>query len=143
MADYDSLVIVPLLPFPPRMFNTASDPDPEVRPWPSLSEAARYLGVAESALSRRDVLGGERMGLQEIRLSPTTVTRLAREYRRRIVDEVVFDLVEHAREHAPDQVEPVELEIDAFFRRNPVAAPDVAEDLARRHLPPHCIGISR
>ena len=76
---------------------------PDVRAWPSLSRAARALGVDKSTLSRRDDLHGERVGQQEIRLSPATVMRLAREYRRRVVDEVAFDLVEYAREQAQDQ----------------------------------------
>jgi len=63
--------------------------------------------------------------------------RLAREYRRRVVDEVSFDLVEYAREHAEDQVEAVEAEIDAYLAGHPATPPDVAEllELARRHLP--------
>jgi hypothetical protein len=88
---------------------------PDVRAWPSLSRAARALGVNKSTLSRRDDLHGERLGQQEIRLSPATVMRLAREYRRRVVDEVAFDLVEYAREQAQDQTEAVEAEIDAYL----------------------------
>ena len=81
---------------------------PDVRAWPSLSRAARALGVDKSTLSRRDDLHGERVGQQEIRLSPATVMRLAREYRRRVVDEVAFDLVEYAHEHAEEQLDAVE-----------------------------------
>jgi hypothetical protein len=62
---------------------------------------------------------------------------LAREYRRRVVDEVAFDLVEYAREHAEEQVEAVEAEIDAYLATHPVTPPDIAQllELARRHLP--------
>ncbi|MGA3129130.1 MAG: hypothetical protein ABSB36_10260 [Candidatus Dormibacteria bacterium] len=110
---------------------------PDVRAWPSLSRAARALGVDKSTLSRRDDLHGERVGQQEIRLSPATVMRLAREYRRRVVDEVAFDLVEYAREQAQDQTEAVEAEIDAYLAGHPSTPPDVAQllELARRHLP--------
>jgi hypothetical protein len=111
---------------------------PDVRAWPSLGRAARALGIDKSTLSRRDDLHGERVGQQEIRLSPATVMRLAREYRRRVVDDVAFDLVEYAREHAEDQVEAVEVEIDAYLASRPVPPPDIAQllELARRHLPP-------
>jgi hypothetical protein len=63
--------------------------------------------------------------------------RLAREYRRRVVDEVAFDLVEYAREQAQDQTEAVEAEIDAYLAGHPSTPPDVAQllELARRHLP--------
>jgi hypothetical protein len=63
--------------------------------------------------------------------------RLAREYRRRVVDEVAFDLVEYAREHAEDQTEAVEAEIDASLAGDPSSPPDVIQllELARRHLP--------
>src|ERR1019366_6829830 len=110
---------------------------PDVRAWPSLSRAARALGVDKSTLSRRDDLHGERVGQQEIRLSPATVMRLAREYRRRVVDEVAFALVEYAREHAEDQLDAVEAEIDAYLAGHPSTPPDVAEllELARRPLP--------
>ena len=110
---------------------------PDVRAWPSLSRAARALGVDKSTLSRRDDLHGERVGQQEIRLSPATVMRLAREYRRRVVDEVAFDLVEYAREQAQDQTEAVEAEIDAYLAGHPSSPPDVVQllELARRHLP--------
>ena len=110
---------------------------PDVRAWPSLSRAGRALGVDKSTLSRRDDLHGERVGQQEIRLSPATVMRLAREYRRRAIDEVAFDLVEYAREHSGDQMKAVEAEIDAYLAGHPATPPDVAEllELARRHLP--------
>jgi hypothetical protein len=64
--------------------------------------------------------------------------RLAREYRRRVIDEVAFDLVEYAREHVEDQMEAVEAEIDAYLAGHPATPPDVAQllELARRHLSP-------
>src|ERR1017187_2815101 len=110
---------------------------PDVRAWPSLSRAARALGVDKSTLSRRDDLHGERVGQQEIRLSPATVMRLAREYRRRVVDEVAFDLVEYARGHAEEQVEAAEAGTDAYVAGPPSPPPDGAEllGLARRPLP--------
>jgi hypothetical protein len=110
----------------------------DVRAWPSLTRTAHYLGVDKSTLSRRQDLHGERVGQQEVRVSPETVMRLSREYRRRVIDEVAHDLVEHARQHATDQVPAVEAEIDAFLANEPVlASGDVAQllDLARQHLP--------
>ncbi len=87
----------------------------DVRVWPSLSQAARYLGVDKATLSRRRDLERERVGPQQVRLSPATVMRLAREYRKRVVDEVAFDLVEHARQRVPDQTAAVEEEIDGVL----------------------------
>ena len=50
---------------------------------------------------------------------------------------MAFDLVEYAREHAEEQVEAVEAEIDAYLATHPVTPPDIAQllELARRHLP--------
>jgi hypothetical protein len=94
----------------------------DVRAWPSLSQAARYLGVDKATLSRRSDLQTVRVGRQEQRLSPAAVMRLAREYRRRVVDEVAFELVEHARVRVPDQVPTVEQEIDAVLAAGSSAA---------------------
>ncbi len=111
----------------------------DVRAWPSLTRAAHYLGVDKSTLSRREDLRGERVGQQEIRISPETVMRLAREYRRRVIEEVAYDLIEHSRHHAEDQVPVVESEIDVFLAANPVRpSGDLTQllELARQHLPP-------
>jgi len=109
----------------------------DVRAWPSLTRAARYLGVDKSTLSRREDLHGERVGQQEIRIAPETVMRLAREYRRRVLDEVAYDLVEHTRQQAEDQVAAVKSEVDAFLAAHPARPSDVAQllELARQHLP--------
>ncbi|MGI8846867.1 MAG: hypothetical protein ACR2GX_01165 [Candidatus Dormibacteria bacterium] len=119
----------------------------DVRAWPSLTRAARFLGVEPSTLSRRDDLNGERAGRQEIRVSPTTVVHLSREYRRRGPDEVAHDLIDHARRKAADQVPAVEAEIDHYLASNPaVASTDRVQllELAHRHLPPElCTLIER
>jgi hypothetical protein len=110
----------------------------DVRAWPSLTRAAAFLGVDKSTLSRRDDLAGQPVGQQEIRVAPGVVVRLAREYRRRILEEVVFDLVEYARKHEPNQVAAVDQEIEESLARNPLAVHDPAEaliTLARDHLP--------
>jgi hypothetical protein len=112
----------------------------DVRAWPSLNKAARFLGVDPATLSRRHDLNGEHVGQQEIRISPATVVRLARQYKRRVLSEVLFDLIEHARKRAPDQVDAVDAEIEAWLEANPLPArPNDREDLlrlARDHLPP-------
>lgn len=114
-------------------------PSIDIRAWPTLSTAARMLGVAPSTLSQRDDLAALQADVLEKRISPGTVIRLARLYRRRVVDEVGFDLVAYAAEHAPDLIPAVRDEID---RALATAAPpsDVSAqaflDAAEAYLPP-------
>lgn len=84
----------------------------DIRAWPTLSAAARMLGVAPSTLSRLPGIVAERVGVQQRRVSPATVMRLARHYRRRVVEEVAHDLVARARLEAPELVSDVQGEID-------------------------------
>lgn len=107
--------------------DAATRPVSDVSAWPSLSRAARYLGVDKATLSRRSDLDVEHVGQQETRISPATVIRLAREYRRRVVDEVAYDLVELARHRAPDQVAAVEQDIDAVLAE-PSSGPKADQD---------------
>ena len=111
----------------------------DVRAWLSLSRAAVMLGVNKATLSRRADLALMPVGQQEKRISPTAVMRLAREYRRRVVDEVGYDLVEHARHVAPDQLAAVELEVDDVMRERPGAANEDLQGflrMAESNLPP-------
>jgi hypothetical protein len=97
------------------------------------------LGVAPSTLSRRTDLVTQRAGAQELRVSPGTVIRLARLYRRRVVDEVGFALVAHATEHAPERVAAVENEIDrtlAVTGPPSSVAPEAFLQAAEAYLPP-------
>lgn len=90
----------------------------DVRGWPSLSRAARILGVSASTLSRRRDLETESVGLQELRISPTAIIILAREYRRRVLDEVAFDLAEYARACDPSLVDAIQAEIDQAWAKS-------------------------
>lgn len=90
---------------------------------PNITTAAAMLGVSPATVSRRDDLVRERRGERELALPPAEVMRLAAIYRRRSLNEVAEALVVYARENAPEQVEPVEEEIENFIaaRRAPPA----------------------
>jgi hypothetical protein len=110
----------------------------DVRAWPSLSRAARFLGVDKSTLARRHDLGGEHVGQQAIHIAPGVVVRLAREYRRRIVEEVLFDLHAYVQDRAPDQLAALDAEVAHALEQNPIVARDTKAELltfARDHLP--------
>ena len=74
------------------------------------------LGVSPSTLSRRDDLDLRPAGRQEQRLAPSTVIRLAHEYRRWIVDAVAYDLIEFARSRDASLVPMIEEVIDNTYR---------------------------
>jgi len=83
--------------------------------YPTLSEAARLLGVSASTLSRREDLICERMGERDKRITASEVMRLAAIYRKRSVGEVAADLIVCARNNSPAFVEYVQDEIERFF----------------------------
>lgn len=80
--------------------------------WPSLSQAARLLGVSPSTLSRYPGLATQPFGRLEHRVSPAIVIRLAREYRRRVVEDVSYDLVALAELRDRRQARVVAREVD-------------------------------
>ena len=82
--------------------------------YPNITAAARILGVDASTLSRRKDLEVQQRGERDRVLSASEVMRLAVVYRKRSINEVAQELVEHARRNAPDDVERVEEEIEAF-----------------------------
>lgn len=67
-----------------------------LRPYPTMSQAARLLGVAASTLSRRADLAVEARGDRDLVLLPAEVLRLARVYRKRSINEVAADLIDLA-----------------------------------------------
>jgi hypothetical protein len=93
--------------------------------YPTLSQAAKLLGVSPSTLSRRSDVLYEAMGARDKRLPATEVLRLAATYRKRSINEVAFDLIIYAREHAPTHVPEVEQEVERFFGL--LAPPSVSE----------------
>jgi hypothetical protein len=80
--------------------------------YPTLTEAARLLGVSASTLSRRNDVVCERMGERDKRVPAGEVLRLAVVYRKRSLGEVAADLIGRARERSPRDAEHVQEEIE-------------------------------
>jgi hypothetical protein len=106
--------------------------------YPTLTEAARLLGVSASTLSRRDDLVCERMGERDKRVPAGEVMRLAAVYHKRAVGEVAADLITRTREHSPQHAEHVQEEIERFFERReaPMLTDGAFLAEAERALPP-------
>lgn len=85
--------------------------------YPTLTEAARLLGVSASTLSRRDDLVVEQMGERDKRIPAGEVMRLAVVYRKRSLGEVSADLIARARESTPQHAEHVQEEVERFFEQ--------------------------
>lgn len=92
--------------------------------YPNLTEAAAILGVSPSTLSRRADLGAERRGERDLVLSPRQVLRLAGVYRKRSLNEVAQDLIDHAEALSPESRREVEGEVETFFEARTPAAQD-------------------
>jgi len=105
--------------------------------YPTLTEAARLLGVSASTLSRRDDLQCERMGERDKRVSAGEVMRLAAVYRKRSLGEVAADLIARTRERAPEHAEHVREEVELFFEQSEPAGLSAGKFLAEaeRALP--------
>jgi hypothetical protein len=97
------------------MSTTIQTPDISLLAYPTLTEAARLLGVSASTLSRRGDLVHERMGERDKRVSAGEVMRLAAVYRKRSLGEVAVDLIGGAQERSPAYVGHVQEEIERFF----------------------------
>jgi hypothetical protein len=109
--------------------------------YPTLSSAARILGVAPSTLSRRTDLQIEARGERDKVLRPAEVMRLAVVYRKRSLNEVAADLVAHVREHAPDATDAVDEELETFIDQlaRPASELDQLLELAERNLPENVV----
>jgi hypothetical protein len=95
--------------------------------YPTLTEAARLLGVSASTLSRRDDLVVERMGERDKRIPAGEVMRLAVVYRKRSLGEVAADLIGHVWESSPQYAEHVQEEVERFFeQKEPLVLSDGA-----------------
>lgn len=113
-------------------------PDISLLAYPTLTEAARLLGVSASTLSRREDLVHERMGERDKRISACEVMRLAAVYRKRSLGEVAADLISCARGNAPASVEHVQEEIERFFEEgtpSPASSESTFLAEAERALP--------
>lgn len=106
--------------------------------YPTLSAAARMIGVAPSTLSRRSDLEPLQRGSRDQVLPPAEVLRLAAIYRKRSLNEVAADLIDSAAEHTPADAERVEEALETFFAgHSQKGSADEFLAQARRHLPDH------
>lgn len=113
-----------------------ADSTDSLQAYPNIRAAAEILGVAASTLSRRADRSVERRGERDRVLPAAEVLRLGTVFRRRSLNDVAHDLLEHARTAAPADVQRIENEIEAFFEAS--IAADQREQLrtlARRLLP--------
>jgi hypothetical protein len=114
------------------------EPDLPVEAYPSLSAAAKLIGVSPSTLSRRADVVRISAANQE-RVPAGEVVRLAAVYRRARVSRVAAALVERAAGAGAEAQELVGVEVDRAMERIPVpaAAPGAAAFVAeaRRRLP--------
>ena len=100
--------------------------------YPTLTQTAKLLGVSTSTLSRRNDVAVELMGARDKRVPAAEVLRLAAIYRKRSINEIAYDLIEYAREHAPAYASAVEEEVERFFEQLPppvLSARDFLADL--------------
>ena len=104
--------------------------------YPNIRAAAEMLGVSASTLSRREDAISERRGERDVVLAPAEVLRLGAIYRKRSLNDVAQDLIDHANEAGDVERRRVEEEVEAFFEANSVSAQrDELLRLARRMLP--------
>jgi len=83
--------------------------------YPNIRAAAKMLSIAPSTLSRRDDLRAERRGERDRVLPPAEVLRLGTVYRRRSLNDVGQELIEHARQISREEGARVEEDVEAFF----------------------------
>jgi DNA-binding transcriptional MerR regulator len=112
-----------------------------LRAYPTISAAAKMLGVSASTLSRREDLVSEARGERDKVIRPRELMRLALVHRKRSLNEVAASLMAHARATAPETVDSVEEEIEAFVSELEEPSPEVDQllELAERHLPEHVV----
>jgi hypothetical protein len=104
---------------------------------PNIRTAAQLLDVSPSTLSRRKDLAAHPRGDRDRVLSPKEVLRLAAIYRKRSLNDVAQDLIDHARQASATEAARVEEEVEEFFEQRAVS--DERRDeflaLARQLLP--------
>jgi hypothetical protein len=105
--------------------------------YPNLQAAAKMLKVSASTLSRRSDIVVEDRGERDRVLAPSEVLRLAGVYRKRSLNDVAQDLINHAVKDSPDDAMRVEEEVETFFEGRAMSD-DRRQDflaVARRLLP--------
>lgn len=121
---------------PTRVATRSTDRAESFGGYPTLRAAAAILGVAASTLSRRADVQPLQRGARDRVLPPAEVMRLAAIYRKRSLNEVAAELIDHAAEHGPDDAERAEEAVEAFFAgRSRGESLDEFLEQARRHLP--------
>ena len=106
--------------------------------WPNLTQAAKMIGVSPATLSRDPDVNPVEAGRREKKFPPIEVLERAALYKRRSLNEVAQELLDHAQEQRPELASAVENDIEEFFERRPVQPankPAFFADLARV-LPP-------
>ena len=119
------------------MDHRAMDRAASLQAYPNIRAAAKIIDVSASTLSRRADLVAERRGERDRVLPATEVLRLAAVYRKRSLNDVAQDLINHAAETSPEEAARVEEEVEAFFEDR-VISEDRRDEflaLARRLLP--------
>lgn len=119
------------------MERRALDAAESLQAYPNISAAAALLGVDASTLSRRSDLVTHRRGERDRVLPPVEVMRLAAIYRKRSLNDVAYDLIEHARAADTAEVSRVEEHIQSFFDSRELRDEERANflEVARRLLP--------
>lgn len=104
---------------------------------PNIRTAAEFLDVSSSTLSRRKDLATQARGDRDRVLSPTEVLRLAVIYRKRSLNDIAQDLIDHARRASVTEATRVEEEVERFFEERAVSDERREEFLAvaRQLLP--------
>jgi hypothetical protein len=95
------------------MSNTAEQAG-SLQAYPNISAAAGMLGVSAATLSRRKDLRKLPRGERDLVIAPADVLRMAAIYRKRSLNEVAQQLLDHAERSAPN-ANMIEAEIEQFF----------------------------
>jgi hypothetical protein len=94
----------------------------QVRSLPTLSQAARFIGMDTGGMSRIvRSLGVEplRWGRRDKHLEPAQVLQIARVAKRASLEEVAGSILEWTERNHPDAVQQTTAELDAFFAELP------------------------
>jgi hypothetical protein len=86
-----------------------------LKAYPNMRVAAEILGVAASTLSRRKDIKVEARGARDRVLSAGEMLRLGSIFRKRSLNDVAYDLLEHAQRSAPEDAGRVQEEIEEYF----------------------------
>ena len=119
-----------------NMENQTLDRAESLHAYPTLSAAARLIGIATSTLSRREDCNPIPRGTRDRVLPPAEVMRFAAIYRKRSLNEVAADLIDEAAAHGSDEAARTEEAVEAFFAgRSRGESVDEFLAQAKRYLP--------